>query len=134
MLCLTWLVYNRKLHSKKDRKFLASAKKIASTSTEKCMHGAVIVRGGAVQAVGVNTFRNHPSNMSNPSQESSEHAEIAALRALGGSAKGATIYVARVNRQGEERMSKPCDACEHAIIEAGIKRVVFTIEGEITYG
>lgn len=53
------------------------------------------------------------------------HSEISALRQVD-NPKGAIIYNARVNRQGETRLAKPCDACQEAIEEAGVKRVVWT--------
>lgn len=88
--------------------------------------------GGSVQAVGVNTYRNDPNKISTPHTDSSVHAEYAALKAMGFKAKGGTIYVARVNRLGEERMSRPCDRCMEAIITSGINKVVYTIETTLT--
>lgn len=60
----------------------------------------------------------------------SEHAEMAALRRCKRT-KGATIYVARINSRGQQRMSKPCPKCMRLIKQAGIKRVVYTIESSI---
>jgi tRNA(Arg) A34 adenosine deaminase TadA len=93
-------------------------------------HGAVIVKGGRVLAVGVNANRNIATNTSFPKFENAVHAEVAALKACSDTV-GATLYVARVNNQGEERMSKPCPACYAAIVKAGIRKVIFTIESEM---
>jgi deoxycytidylate deaminase len=41
--------------------------------------------------------------------------------------RGATIYVARVNRTGEPRMSKPCSACARALKDAGVSKIIYTI-------
>lgn len=114
--------------SNRDRVHLARALRIASTSTERIKHGAVVVKSGRVISVGVNTFRNHPNTVSDPEHESSYHAEINAIRGL--DVEGATIYVARVNRMGHSRMSKPCNACRGALAYAGIKRVVWTEDNE----
>jgi deoxycytidylate deaminase len=90
-------------------------------------HGAVIVRGGSVISVGINKNRNHPSIVSNEHIKihCSVHAEIDALRKVK-SAKGAIIYVARVNKKGQDRLSRPCARCSKAIEQAGIKKVVYT--------
>ena len=126
------MYYAKGILSKSEKAHLARAVNVAKTSTENNLHGAVIVRGGRVLAVGVNSFRNDPNTVSTPKRESSIHAEIAALKAMGNTAKGATIYVARVNRQGEERMSKPCTNCMDAIVKAGIKKIIYTVESAIT--
>ena len=43
--------------------------------------------------------------------------------------QGATVYTARVNKEGQSRMSKPCPMCESAMRHVGIKRVVYTDRG-----
>ena len=40
--------------------------------------------------------------------------------------QGATIYVVRINKEGQPRMSKPCPMCESALKHVGVKRVVYT--------
>lgn len=87
----------------------------------------MIVKGGSIFAIGINKDRNHP-NIVTPGRapvDCAIHAEIDALRRAG-NVRGATMYNARVNKQGEPRMSKPCDNCQAAIDEAGIKRIVWT--------
>jgi deoxycytidylate deaminase len=56
----------------------------------------------------------------------SVHAEVDALSRCN-DPRGATIYVARVNKRGEERMSRPCISCEKALLEAGVKKVIYTL-------
>ena len=42
--------------------------------------------------------------------------------------------MARVNKNGYDRDSKPCSKCASLIEKVGIKRVIFTMEaGEINY-
>jgi len=41
------------------------------------------------------------------------------------------LYVARVNNRGEQKMSRPCPQCMQLLIDAGIKRVVYTIDSTI---
>lgn len=107
-------------------KHLLQAIKVASTSTERQRHGAVIAKGGRVLSVGVNTRRNHPDVCSDPKTEASFHAEVMALRALSSPelAQGATLYVARINRNQLPADSTPCVNCLNVIINSGIKKVV----------
>ena len=118
--------------SRKDFNFLNTARLLADNSEEKKKHGAVVVKGGRVVGTGFNKFKNHPSNV--PSDEikihCSRHAEQIAIKQAGDNAKGAILYVARVNRQGLDRNSKPCHVCADLIEESGIKRVVYTVENE----
>lgn len=90
-------------------------------------HGAVIVRGGSVISVGINKNRNHPTVVSSEHIKThcSVHAEVDAIRKVK-NAKGATIYVARVNKSGGDLLSRPCDRCHKAIKDAGIRKVVYT--------
>lgn len=118
--------------SKKDQSFLDLAMRLAEDSTCGNKHGAVVVRGSRVLALGTNKFRNCPRSVvdhsvgtENKSAIFSTHAEIAALSKTKNS-KGATIYIARVNNQGNPMMSRPCDACMTAIMKAGIRKICYT--------
>lgn len=106
---------------------LERAKRLAATSTCRNKHGAIIVKGGSVIGVGVNTQRNHPNICSDPQHEASFHAEIMALRSLGVPPVGARIYVARVNNRFEEMFSAPCETCSEALKQAGITKIFYTI-------
>lgn len=90
-------------------------------------HGAVIVKGGRVLSVGLNKFRNHPTIIPNEyiKTSCSTHAEIDALRKVS-DVRGAVMYIARVNKSGQHRLSRPCNYCYEAIREAGISKIVFT--------
>lgn len=90
-------------------------------------HGAVVVKGGRVISVGMNKNRNHPTVVSaeHIKTHCSVHAEIDALRKVK-STKGVTVYVARINKKGQDRMSRPCDRCSKAMEEAGVRKVVYT--------
>ena len=113
--------------SQKQSRMLEFATRVAETTDTNSKHGAVIVRGGRVLAVGTSKWRNRnvpPIIGYNP--HVTVHAEIDALSRLV-DAKGATIYIARVNNQGDTRMSRPCETCERALNDAGVKRVVYTV-------
>jgi deoxycytidylate deaminase len=90
-------------------------------------HGSVIVKGGRVISTGVNKDRSHPKIVSSEhiKQHCSVHAEVDAIKRAK-DVSGATIYVARVNRRGEQRDSRPCSRCYEAIRKSGIKKIVYT--------
>lgn len=105
--------------------------------TSKCnprtRHGAIIVKGGRILANAVNRNRNDTVYASVPGNAYAYHAEIRALKMCGNTnLKGATIYVARVGKKGFPMMSKPCPACQKALKEAGIVKVVYTIESQMS--
>lgn len=97
-------------------------------SNERTKHGCVIVKSGAVQGRGVNTYRNQPGIIEQ-TDALSVHAEINALKRCA-NVNGAVLYVARVNNAGEPRQSRPCPDCLKALKVAGVKRVVYTINGD----
>lgn len=116
--------------SRKQRSFLDIAVRMAESSDVSTRHGAVVVRGGSVLAVGVNKWKNFypPVSVINSEYNPniSIHAEVDALSRCS-DARGATIYIARVNKKGDERMSRPCIDCEKTLIEAGVKKVIYTV-------
>ena len=114
--------------SKREKAFLSVAKYLASKSESRQKHGAVIVKGGRVIGTGFNKDRNNPYVVSpeHIKTHCSVHAEVEAIRVAGWNVKGAVLYVARVNSQGKDRYSKPCDRCEVVIEETQIKKVIYT--------
>ena len=101
-------------------KFLERALGVASTSTCKQRHGAIVVKHGRVLGSGTNRRRNDPRYVD--WRSSSIHAEITAMRRAGFPTR-ATIYVARINRIGEARYSKPCANCQEVLDSFKIKVV-----------
>ena len=57
-----------------------------------------------------------------------QHAEFRVVSNYPGSVRGATIYVARVNKNGIIKASRPCPVCEKMLRDAGIHKVVYTTE------
>lgn len=121
--------------SKTERSRLSRAMKAAELSEAKQRHGAVIYKGGSLLSVGINAVKNCPIFVGADAKNPATHAEAQAIRACGDTdLSGAVIFVARINRSGEPLMSAPCPSCQTAIEVAGIKRVVYTIESEMTLG
>lgn len=108
---------------------LSRAVKVATTSTMRQRHGAVIGLGRKTLAVGVNAFRSHPMHVTDPKREASFHAEVAVLRQLNYAINDkAVLFVARVNNAGDAMLSMPCPGCRIEIAKAGIRTVVFTVD------
>ena len=87
----------------------------------------MVVRNGNILSFGWNVDINHPTLLSEEHIKTgaSIHAEIKALSPVA-DPKGATLYVARINREGTPLLSRPCVRCEVALDSLGIKRVVHT--------
>lgn len=114
--------------SKKEEAFLSVARYLATKSKSRQRHGAVIVKSGRVIGMGYNKDKNHPLSVSPEHIKShcSRHAEINAIRDANNDVRGAVLYVARVNRQGKDRNSQPCERCAAVIDEMKIKKVIYT--------
>lgn len=94
-------------------------------------HGSVIVKGGRVISTGINKERSHPRIVSSEhiKDHCSVHAEIDAIKKAK-DVSGATIYVARVNKRGVARDSRPCNRCYEVIKNNGIKKIIYTTSEE----
>lgn len=113
---------------KRHSAFLDLAKYYASLSNAKKQHGAIVVKGNRILGIGYNKNKNNPKYISEEhiKRHSSRHAEWEAMRDANWNVKGAILYVARVNRQGETRNSEPCFLCKEKIEEMKIKKVIYT--------
>lgn len=93
---------------------IAAARRVRGTTSPNPGVGAVVVRDGTVVAVGATAPPGGP------------HAEAAALAAAGDAARGATVYTTLEPCFPFEGKRTP--PCSHALIEAGVRRVVIAIE------
>jgi deoxycytidylate deaminase len=107
---------------------LLLALKTATSSDERFKVGAVAVSGGRVLGVACNKSRNHPTVLEDEDIKSQAGicAERRLLATLGNKAKGVTIYVARVKKDGSFGLSEPCDRCKEALDSSGVKRVIYS--------
>lgn len=125
--------------TRRQQAYLNRAIKLAEASTVRQKHGAVVVKGGSVMAVGVNSYTNDPqmfptnyfSQNKIPhlqrSNKISIHAEVAAIRRLPAEQlKGATIYIARITQGGQIGFSAPCENCARELLKAGVKKIIYT--------
>lgn len=114
--------------SKKQKAYMNVARFLATKSDLRHKHGAVVVKSGRVLGMGYNKHRNDPGVIMEGRHrlDCGYHAEAVAIKDAGGNARGATIFVARINRQGDDLLSKPCEYCQELIQESGIKNVIWT--------
>lgn len=114
--------------SKKQKAYMNVARFLATKSDLRHKHGAVVVKSGRVLGMGYNKHRNSPSVIMEGRHrlDCGYHAEAVAIKEAGEKARGATIFVARINRNGSDLLSKPCENCQKLIEESGIKNVIFT--------
>jgi deoxycytidylate deaminase len=114
--------------SNSEQAYLSVARYFATKSKSNKKHGAVVVKSGRVLGTGYNKDKNHPLFVSpeHIKKHCSRHAEVEAIRDARADVAGATLYVARVNNDGVDRYSKPCNLCEEVIKESNIKRVIYT--------
>lgn len=114
----------------REKSFLSVARYLATKSQSRRRHGAIVVKSGRVLGTGFNKDTNNPFIVSpeHIKTNCSRHAEIEAIRDANWNVKGAILYVARVNNQGLDRNSKPCNRCQVVIEETQIKKVIYTQE------
>jgi deoxycytidylate deaminase len=114
--------------SKSEEAFLSVARYLSKKSAARQKHGAVVVKSGRVLGTGYNKDKNHPTQVSpeHIKTHCSRHAEVEAMRDANWNVRGAVLYVARLNRHGDDRNSKPCKYCEAVISEMQIKKVIYT--------
>jgi deoxycytidylate deaminase len=114
--------------SNSEESFLSVARYLSTKSQARQKHGALIVKSGRVLGTGFNKDKNHPNQVSpeHIKTHCSRHAEVEAIRDANWNVKGAVLYVARVNKQGDDRNSKPCRYCEAVIASTQIKKVIYT--------
>lgn len=114
--------------SKSEEAFLSVARYLSKKSAARQKHGAVVVKSGRVLGTGYNKDKNHPTQVSpeHIKTHCSRHAEIEAMKDANWNVRGAVLYVARLNRQGNDRNSRPCKYCEVVIQTMQIKKVIYT--------
>lgn len=101
-------------------RFIARAMAVAGKSTYRWMVGCVVTEGSRVLGHSPNKFRNPPTI---DPRNVSLHAEMATLARIAG---GDTAYVARVDKHGNPRLARPCEACLTGLTDWGIRVIVFT--------
>lgn len=115
--------------SERDLAHIRHAMRVAEHSEHKFRHGAVVVSAGRVLSFSPNVDKGSPNH---PPTVFSTHAEVRAA-AMSPIVVGATIYVARLAKDGIAAIAMPCKWCHMSLAEMGFARVVFTVD-ELTVG
>ena len=130
----------QKFHKYKGRikRHLELARRVAHQSIfDGPRHGAVLARGSSVINVSENknnfcSFGRRFRKCDIQPGHSTVHAELGSILGVGrNKTEGADVYVARIGKKGDFKMSKPCPMCESALRHVGAKRVIFTINDKI---
>jgi tRNA(Arg) A34 adenosine deaminase TadA len=112
--------------SERHRAYVERASRVARRSALTHRHGAVLVHSpsGEVLSEGWNrvvTWLCHKNSV---------HAEVDAVlkakRAYGHLFRDCTMYVVRVAKSGDLRLSKPCMACAEMLRSNGVGRVFYS--------
>ena len=112
------------------KKFTTAAYAIAMTGNGvgtrgKFRLGAVLVHKNSIVSVGTNSYKTHPL-MAPRTEWPFLHAEQRAIvRAGVDNCEGLDLYIARVLKNNNLALSKPCDVCTELIKEVGIKNVYY---------
>lgn len=88
--------------------------------------GCVIAKGDRVLGSGFNLLKTHPKS---PHAHKSIHAEFMAALNASYDIKGATAYIFREHRDGTWAISRPCKYCWKFLLDCGVKKVVYSFEG-----
>ena len=128
------LYYKDDQLSSREKNRLNQALRLASKSKCRQQHGAILVDGGRVLGHGVNISKNDPVYSGEAQLAYSIHAEESAIRNWNGDVgtlKNATLYVARLGKNGSPAMSKPCGKCQKLLKDSGVKTVIYTISNRM---
>jgi len=111
-------------------KFIELARKLSLNSNHKQHHlGCVITKKNKIISMGWNKTKTHPKSTA---RFHMLHAEIDALLGLSlQDTRGCTAYIYRENKAGKLAMARPCDGCELALKQAGIKKIIYTYDNGI---
>ena len=108
---------------------MALALKVAALSDQKQRHGAVLMQGSRLLALGINKQKNEPDNVGDDHvHRISVHAEVAAVRAHK-LVPNTSLYVARLSN-GEDSFiySRPCKDClEYLTWDTSVKKIVYSL-------
>lgn len=122
-------------YSGKIRRYMDLARRTAQQSAfPDYRHGAVLVKGSVRN---VSTNKNNYCSFGSRFQKNHEgrttlHAELGAILGVDRNiTEGATVYVARIGKKNNYKISKPCSMCHQALKFVGVKRVVYTINNKI---
>lgn len=124
--------------NKKIVRYFNIAKAISYTSDFPRVHiGAILVIGKEIIAASANMRKSNPlqKTLNRYRFEEDDHCHNAIhaemnciLKARGKDLSRAKLFVYRENKMGQTAMCRPCIACMHEIINAGIEDIYYTTQ------
>ena len=131
----------------RDKKYMDFVRRLATSNNMKTKLAACLVIRNEIISVGLNSDKSHPlqKRFAKNNDAIFKHAEvdciIKALKIVDEEdLKNATLYVYRVKRKHKGDMNwvsgraEPCPGCQKAIEHFGIKKTVFSLDEEDSYG
>lgn len=114
-------------------RYFQQAKDWASLSNHHTYKlGCVLVKKNRIVGSGYNQIKTHTKSIH---KFNMLHAEISALIGIDAEKlKNSYAFVYRERKDGKPAMAKPCEACELALRQAGVKRVYYTIDIDPYWG
>jgi len=115
------------------KRYIELAKKVAEESeSTDYRHGAVLVRGAAVISTSCNKngFKSFGQRFrERDCGHATRHAELGVILGVDrAKTTGATVYVVRIGKTGDLRLSKPCHMCRAVLEYVGVKKVFYSID------
>ena len=124
-----------------NKEIFQTLEKIAAANPSDIKFAAAIVRNSRIISVGMNSMKSHPMQARFAKNKDAIflHAEIAAiknaLRELNvDDLEKTDLYICRIKKPKPKSKSwvwglaKPCEGCQRAITEFGIRRTVYTTD------
>jgi tRNA(Arg) A34 adenosine deaminase TadA len=116
----------------RPKRFFELARRVAESGSQKVhRHGAVLVRGCTVRNVSAN--KNNYKGWGNRFREkacgyATHHAELGCILGVDRrQTTNASVYVVRVGKEGDYKMSMPCPMCQSVLRHVGVKKVFYTM-------
>ena len=115
------------------KKFLIAAHAVAMTGTGVGMKsrfrlGAVLVHKNNIVAVGTNSYKTHPLMAPRTAWPFLHAEQHCIIRAGVENCEGLDLYIARVKKDNNLALSKPCSVCAELIMDVGIKRTFYSTD------
>ena len=112
-------------------KFTTAAYAIAMTGTGVGTRGnfrlgAILVHRNSIVSIGMNSYKTHPLMAARTSWPFLHAEQNAIIRAGMDHCEGLDLYIARVLKNNDLALSKPCKVCIKLIEDVGIRNIYYS--------
>mgnify|MGYP001959706850 FL=1 len=119
----------------RHKRYMELAARLANEScSPDYRHGALLLRGSNI--IGLSTNKNRHSRFGNRFRDrdcghATQHAELGCILGIDRrKTKGSVMYVCRIGKKGDFRLSKPCSMCQSVLRYVGVKKVYYSIDNK----